>query len=142
MSTTDTSPRLAKALVLGVAIGLVVVVTGGLLLRAYAPGRMWLGFIVGGAISIGAIGFAGWRRLTHPERTTSAERSLVGQGDERDQAVARSATATLGAFAIPLTTAAVIALAVGAPVAPVAALLLWSELLVLVAAFVVIERRT
>jgi len=141
MSTT-TKKNTRAPLVMGLALATVVTVTGWLALREFAPGNMGTGFLVGGGavIVLGVIALA--RTTRHPERASTAERTLGGVPDERDASVLRTALATLGGISFPLTAAAAIALAVGAPTSPVIAILLWAELLGFVTAFYVANRRS
>src|SRR5690606_23098766 len=67
---------------------------------------------------------------------TTAERAVTHRADERDKAVVSRAAAVTGAFTIPLTGVAAVVVAVGVEPAPVFAILLWTQLAVLVVAFV------
>ena len=53
----------------------------------------------------------------------------------------RAALAAAGVSSIPLMSAAVVALGVGAPIAPVAGLMIWTQLLTLVVAYAAYSRR-
>ena len=52
-----------------------------------------------------------------------------------------AALAAAGVTSIPLMSAAVVALGVGAPTEPVAGLMIWAQLLTLVVAYAVYSRR-
>lgn len=139
--STSSPARLRLSAVLVVAVGIVVVVPGGLYLREHAPGNMGNGFLVGGLLALAAFCLVLYRLARHPERATTAERAWTQQGDERDDAVLTSALAVVGMSALPLTGGATIALALGRDTAMVMALLLVAELLVGAVAFVVQTRR-
>ena len=130
------------AQVLGVGVGLAVLVTGAFVLDEIGPGNIGKGFAVGGLIAVGAFALAMWRSSRRPDSTTTADRALLGAGDERDRAIVRHAPAVVGLLAMPLSAAAAVALALGADVAMVMAILLWSELGVGIVAFVVLDRRS
>ncbi|MFD3444700.1 hypothetical protein ACFDTO_08895 [Microbacteriaceae bacterium 4G12] len=83
-----------------------------------------------------------WRLTRRPARATTFERAWTQTGDERDDAVLTRALAVVGLLAIPLTGAATIAIALGASVETVLALLLAAEILVGAVAFAVINRRS
>ena len=135
-STDSTRTRTVAGFTIGLALGLVVLVSGALLLRELGPGNMWLGYIVGASLTLLAAGVAFWRVWRHPEATTTAERAVTHRADERDRAVVSRAAAVTGAFTIPLTGVAAVVVAVGVEPAPVFAILLWTQLAVLVVAFV------
>lgn len=140
MSTNSRSRRLV--LVAGAAtVSLGVLLAVGLLLRAYGPGNIGNGFLVGAGLAIVASAVAGLRLWRSPERTTTAERALLRAGDERDDAVLTRSLALLGILALPLTGVAAIAIALGAPVDMSLALLLVAQLSVAVLAFVMHDRR-
>lgn len=129
------------ARVIGVAI-LALIIPIGLLLRAYGPGNMGTGFLVGGAI--GLVGFAvvAWRVIKRPGHATTFERAWTQTGDERDDAVLTRALAVLGLLAFPLTAAAAIAIGLGAAVEMMLALLLLAQVAVGATSFAVIQRRS
>jgi|GEM_PF-1839946 len=147
MTNTDatrptTSTRSAVVpIALGLATGLVALVTGALLLRTYGPGNMWAGYIVGASIALVGFGFALWRVWRHPGSTTTAERAVTTIADERDRAVSTRAAAVVGATALPLTGVAAIVIAVGVDPVATIGVLLWVELAVLITAFAVANRR-
>jgi hypothetical protein len=114
---------------------LTLLTTLGTLLRRYGPGNMWLGFLVGAGITVLAGGIAVWRAWKRPESATSAERTVAQRADERDRAIQQRAFAVAGAITIPLTALAAIAIAVGVDTAPVLAILLWSQLVILALAY-------
>ena len=138
-TTTKKNPR--TALTMGLALAAVVTISGWLILRDITPGNMATGFLLGGGVVIVFATIALARTIRAPHRTTSVERTVGGVPDERDTAVLRGALATLGAVSLPLTSCAAIALAVGAPVSPVIAILLWSQLATLLIAYAVSARR-
>jgi drug/metabolite transporter (DMT)-like permease len=133
------SPLLAATIGLGV---LALVVAVGVLLREHGPGNMGNGFLQGAAVGLVGVAVVAWRVSKRPDRTTTFERAWTQTGDERDDAVLTRALAVLGILAFPLTAAAAIALALGAEVEMVLALLLFAEVAVGALAFVVINRRS
>jgi hypothetical protein len=141
MSTTDQSHRRVQ-LALGMAAGLVIVVTLGLVLRRWGTGNMGDGVLQGGLVTLALFALAAWRTARRPDRTLTAERALTGTGDERDDAVMTRSAALVGVVAMPLTAIAAVALALGAPTDMVIALLLWTQLAIAVTSFAVISRRT
>jgi len=68
--------------------------------------------------------------------------ALTGGGDERDNSVLTRSLAIGGLLALPLTGGAAVVLAAGVSVSATMAILLWTQLLVVVVAFTVINRRT
>jgi hypothetical protein len=140
MSTSETARRTQVAL--GVAAGLVAVVTIGLALLRWGPADMGNGVLVGGLVTIVLFLVAAWRTSRRPDRTITAERALTGAGDERDAAVMTRSAAFVGVLALPLTALATVALALGAATEVVMTLLLWTELALAVASFTVITRRS
>lgn len=136
MTNDHTPTRGALAgLTMGIAFGLVALVSGALLLRSYGPGNMWAGYIAGASIALVAMGFAFFRVWRRPAATTTAERAVTPHADERDKAVARRAAAVVGAATLPLTGVAAIAVAIGVDPAPAFAVLLWTQLALLIVAF-------
>ena len=121
---------------------LAVVLTVGLLLREHGPGNMGNGLLQGAALGLVLAAVMGWRLVRRPERVTTFERAWSQTGDERDDAVLTRALAVLGLASFPLTAAAAIAIAFGASVEMCLALLLFAEVGVGAAAFVVIARRS
>ncbi|RMI13940.1 hypothetical protein [Cellulomonas triticagri] len=120
MSTTDQAPARPTPGRLLLAGAVVAVVAATLVLTAIAldrwgPGNIGRGFAVGAVVGSALAGFAIWRALRRPDRATSGDRLFVGRGDERDRAVAARTFALLGAWALPLTMAAFLAMALGAP---------------------------
>lgn len=134
-STASTRATVTGAAI-GLSIGLVALVTGALVLRAYGPGNMWAGYVTGASLVLLAAGIAFWRTWRRPASTTTAERAFTPAADERDRRVLSSASATLGGFSLPLTGVATVVIAVGADPAPVLGILLWVLLAVFVIAFV------
>jgi hypothetical protein len=132
-----------RAFVLGlVGAILALLVATGLLLREHAPGNMGLAFLQGAGVALLAVAVMAWRVARRPDSATTFERAWTQTGDERDDAVLTRALAVLGLLAVPLTGAAAIAVGLGAPVEMVLALLLFVEVAVGAAAFVVINRRS
>jgi hypothetical protein len=119
MSTPDTThhvPPGRMPLVAGVLAVLAVLVAGAALaLDRWGPGNMGRGFAVGALVGATLGGVAIWRAWRRPDRATSGDRLFAGTADERDRAVAGRAFALLGAWALPLTFVATIAIALGAP---------------------------
>ncbi|MFS8522079.1 MAG: hypothetical protein FWJ87_12020 [Micromonosporaceae bacterium] len=139
--STESSARQRVAVPLSLALGIAVLMSGGLLLREYGPGNMGNGFLAGGLIAIAVAGLSWWRSTTRPHTATTFERAFTLTGDERDDAVLTRALAHLGVCTLPLTGVAAAAIAVGAPVHVVLALLMFGQLAVVTVAFVVINRR-
>lgn len=139
--TTTTDRRHLVGASLGLAIGLVALVTGALVLREHGPGNMWAGYLAGATLALLAAGVAFWRTWRRPAQATTAERVFTASADERDRAILHRAAATLGGVALPLTGAAAVLLALGVEPAPVIGSLLWTELVVFVAAFAVANRK-
>ncbi|HEY8451877.1 MAG TPA: hypothetical protein VIL54_06620 [Natronosporangium sp.] len=139
--STESSARQRVAVPLSLALGIAVLMSGGLLLREYGPGNMGNGFLAGGLIAIAVAGLSWWRSTTRPHTATTFERAFTLTGDERDDAVLTRALAHLGVCTLPLTGVAAAAIAVGAPVHVVLALLMFGQLAVVTVAFVVVSRR-
>ena len=121
---------------------LAVVLTVGLLLRDHGPGNMGDGLLQGAALGLVLAAVMGWRLVRQPERVTTFERAWSQTGDERDDAVLTRALAVLGLASFPLTATAAIAIAFGASVEMCLALLLFAEVGVGAAAFVLVDRRS
>src|SRR5699024_4607649 len=100
------------------------------------------GFLTGAGVAIVAVAVAWWRATRRPGSATTFERAWTQSGDERDDAVLTRSLAVLGLAAIPLTAIATILLAAGIPMAPVLAILNFTFLGILFAAFAVINRRS
>lgn len=145
MSTDTTQGR--RVLIATAVIGPVAIIVGGwLLLRGSTPGNMAGGFLSGGLASLVAVGVMHWRTRRSPQRATSFERAWTQAGDERDDAVLTRALAVLGLVCLPMAGVAGIAvgMGVGMGVDPSMAttLLVFGEIVVLAAAFVVINRHS
>lgn len=148
MSTTDPGTarpsrpgRRTTAVAVGAAT-LALVVGGILALDRWGPGDMGRGFAAGALIGLALAGAALWRGLRRPERATTGDRLFSGTADERDEAIATRAFATLGLASLPLAVAATLALALGAPADATTFLLLVALLAVLVGAFARAARRS
>ncbi|GEM_PF-1532017 len=133
--------RTAVAVAVGAAT-LALVVGAVLALDRWGPGNMGRGFAVGALVGLGLGAVALWRGLRRPERATSGDRLFSGTADERDQAIATHAFATLGVAALPLVVVATLALALGAPADATTFLLLVALLVVLVGTFARTARRS
>ena len=132
-----------KAFAVGLfLIAIAVLVTAGLLLREYAPGNMGNGFLGGAGLAVVASAVALWRVVRRPESASTFERGWTQSGDERDDAVLTRALAVLGLLSLPTTGAAAIAIALGTGTAPTLGILMFVQIGVFVAAFVVINRRS
>jgi hypothetical protein len=141
--STDRSTRTQTALGLGIALALLaLLVATGLLLRKYAPGNMGTGFLVGAGGALLVAGVMAWRVSRRPAQSTTFERAWTQRGDERDDAVLTRALAVLGLLALPLTGIAGIAIALGAAVEMMVALLLVAQVAVGAVAFGVVNRRS
>lgn len=141
--STDRRTGTQTAVALGaVAVVLTLLIIAGLLLREHGPGNMGNGFLQGAAFAMVAGAVVVWRVHRHRDRTTTFERAWTQTGDERDDAVLTRALAVLGLLAMPLTGVAAIAIALGAAVDMMLALLLMAQVLVGVIAFTVINRRS
>ncbi|MDQ2624678.1 MAG: hypothetical protein M3Y20_05910, partial [Actinomycetota bacterium] len=67
---TSTSTRATvTGAAIGLSIGLVALVTGALVLRAYGPGNMWAGYVTGASLALVAAGIAFWRTWRRPAST-------------------------------------------------------------------------
>lgn len=143
MTTTDgrwdTSTRLRT--ITAATVALAVLVSLGVLLHQYGPGRMWLGYATGVALAGAGFVVAGWRVSRRPDRATPVERALVHAGDERDDDVLTRALAVVGLLSMPMAAIASIVIAVGAPGLATTGALVWSLLVLLVLAYVVVNRR-
>lgn len=140
MSTTEMTSRQKAIALLAIAIGLTLLISVGLLLREKAPGNMGNGFLVGAGVALIAALIMGWRVTRTPSRATTFERAFIQQGDERDDALLTRALAVLGLLSLPLTGVAVIAIALGAGVPMVLALLMAAQAVTGVIAFTVNAR--
>lgn len=129
------------ALVLGLAAGAALIVPLGLLVRQYGPGNMGNGILMGGAVALIGFAFAAWRAWNAPDRASPLDRALTGLGDERDDAVLTSALAVVGATALPLTGLATVAIAVNLRADVVLALLVFSEAVIFIGAYLTRLRR-
>lgn len=123
------------------AAGLALLVSLGVVLHQYGPGRMWLGYLGGVALAVAAFVVAGWRVRRSPDRATPLERALVHAGDERDDDVLTRSLAVVGIVAMPATAVATVIMAAGAPAVAVSGVLVWGLLMLLGVAFAVINRR-
>ncbi|MBI9115640.1 hypothetical protein [Sanguibacter suaedae] len=145
MSRTDRSPRrIALGLAAGGLAAIVFTVSLWLLLHSQdssSARSMGNGVLVGGAAGFVAAVVGVWRAYRRRDSSTTADRVFAREADERDLTVWRSATSAVGIAALPLTATAAVVLQLGVPVAAVMAVLLISELLVLVGAFLVADRR-
>jgi hypothetical protein len=146
MSTPDTS-RTRSTLVTSLSVlgAVVAVVSIWMLLRSSdseSAQSMAKGSLVGGAIGIAAATIAIWRARRRPDKASSSDRITSGLADERDRAVWRQATSIVGMCALPLCSVAAVAASLGAPVDAVMAILLWTQLVLLVVTVAVVERRS
>jgi hypothetical protein len=119
-----------------------VILAIGLLLREHGPGNMGNGLLAGAGVALVGVAFAAWRLVARPDRTTSFERAWTQTGDERDDAVLTRSLAVLGVATMPLTGAAAIGVALGLDPAMVFALLLFAQIGLFGASFVIIQRRS
>lgn len=142
MSMRNESAPLRRAqVVLGLAVGAAVVITLGLLLREQGPGNMGNGMLAGGALALLGFGLAAWRVWYRPDRASSLDRSIIGSGDERDDAILTRALAVAGVTALPLTGLAVVAIALSISTDAVLAVLIFAQAAALVAAYLFQVRR-
>jgi hypothetical protein len=145
MSRTDRSPRrIALGLAAGGLAAIVFTVSLWLLLHSQdssSARSMGNGVLVGGAAGFVAAVVGVWRAYRRRDSSTTADRVFAREADERDLAVWRSATSAVGIAALPLTAITAVVLQLGVPVAAAMAVLLISELLVLIGAFLVADRR-
>ncbi len=141
--STDRFTSKHKALGVSLFVALLaVLIATGLVLREHGPGNMGSGFLQGGAVGLVLAGVGVWRVSRRPERTTTFERAWTQTGDERDDTVLTRALAVLGLACFPLTAAAAIAIALGAPVEMMLTLLLLAQVVVGAVAFAIINRRS
>lgn len=142
MSTNDLTAK-QRALIIAIAfVFIAAIVSVGIFLREYVPGNLGNGFLTGAGVAIAAVAVVWWRATRRPGSATTFERAWTQSGDERDDAVLTRSLAVLGLAAIPLTAIATILLAVGVPMAPVLAILNFTFLGILFAAFAVINHRS
>lgn len=141
--STDAITGKQKALGMGAFLVLLaVVVSTGLMLREYGPGNMGNGLLTGAAVGLAAAGVGLWRITRRPDQATTFERAWTQTGDERDDDVLTRSLAVLGLAAPPLTGATAIAVALGAEVQMMIALLLFAQVGVGAMAFAAIYRRS
>lgn len=114
----------------------------GLVLREHGPGNMGNGMLVGAGIGLVGVVVVLARLVLRPDRTTTFERAWTQTGDERDDAVLTRALAVLGLLSLPLTGATAVAVALGVEPEMALALLLFSLIGILAAAFTLIHRRS
>lgn len=136
---TDRFPLVVAAIV---CCGLAVLVPVAALLHAHGPGRMWLGFVGGGVASLLLGVGAAWRAYRDPLGASVATRAWMHRGDERDDRVLTRSLAVLGLTAMPLTAVATVVVAIGVDAVATLSVLVWTELMILVATFVVVNRRS
>lgn len=142
MSTNNLTPaRRRTGALLGISCGLVVMVTIWLLFRAKLPGNMATGILVGGLTVLVIFAFASWRAARNPSGVSSFERTVAAAGDERDKSVQEKTFALMGVFSVPVMSAAGIALALDASVDVVVGIMMWSQILVGVVSFIVINKK-
>lgn len=139
----STSEPLRRTLtVAGVAAATAALVGTGLLLQAYGPGDMGLGFLQGGTVGLVAVAVMFWRVYRRPSSSTSFERAWTQTGDERDDAVLTRALSVLGLAAFPLTAVTAIAIGLGAAVEMMLFVLLVAQLAVGAVAYAAVARRS
>ncbi|ACZ21028.1 hypothetical protein Sked_10820 [Sanguibacter keddieii DSM 10542] len=146
MSTPETT-RSKTALYLSLAAlgAIVAVVSIWMLLRSNdsdTAQSMAKGVLQGGAVGAALGLLAIWRALRRPDKAKAGDRIAAGLADERDRSVWRRSTSILGTAALPLCGAAAVATGLGAPVDAVMAILLWTQLVLLVVSVAVIDRRS
>lgn len=142
MSTKNDTP-ISKPLALAILLSLLaLIITTGLLLQEYGPGNMGLGLLVGGGVTILALGIALWRLTYRPASTTTLERAWTQHGDERDDAVLTRALAVVGLSAPLLTAAATIVIALDGPLLPTLAILNFAFIAVFAITFAWVNKRS
>lgn len=140
----STNPPTAKTrawAVIGAGFAGLLIIAAGLLLREYGPGNMGNGFLVGGALSLVALGIVFWRVAKKPHSATTFERGFSQLGDERDDDILTRAFAVMGACSIPLISVATVILALEIHPAPVMLSLLAVHFIIGVVAFRFINNR-
>lgn len=143
MSTNNLTPAKHRTnVLLGISCGLVVMVTIWLLFRDRLPGNMATGILVGGLTVVVIFAFASWRSARNPYGVTSFERTVAAAGDERDKSVQEKTFALMGVCSVPVMSAAGIALALDAPVEVIVGIMMWSQILIGVVSFVVINKKS
>ncbi len=142
MSTREATPRHKSLFVLLAAVGLVVIVSVGILLRDRVPGNMGNGFLAGAGMAIIAALIMAWRVSHASSGATTFERAYTSFGDERDDIILTRTLAVMGLLSLPLTGVAGVSIALGADVMIVLFLLMVCELLTGVAAFAVYTRKS
>ncbi|MDM8084035.1 hypothetical protein QUV83_04565 [Cellulomonas cellasea] len=143
MSTTDSShasPHGHTALAARLAAVLVTAAALIATLERWGPGNLGRGVAVGCLIGAALGGVALWRGTGRPDSATPGDRLCAGSGDERDHAIATRAFAVVGVSALPLTSAATLAISLGAPVAPSLFFLVVAQLAFGYGAFALVTR--
>lgn len=141
MSTTDRSAKRIAITVAIIFVAITLLITAGMFLQVYGPGNMGIGFLTGGGITILAVAIAAWRLQRHPDTSSTLERAWLRSGDERDDQILTRSLAVVGLSAPLLTGPSGIALALGAPVAPIVAILNFALIGIFLTAFAVHNRR-
>lgn len=142
MSTRELTARQRATVLLSVMVLVAALVSVGLLLQEHGPGNMGTGFLQGAGVALVASAVVFWRVSRHPQRATTFERAFTQAGDERDDALLTRTLAVLGLAAFPLTSAAAVAIGLGADVPMMLFFLLVAQLAVGTTAFVVIAGRS
>lgn len=142
MSTRELTARQRATVLLSVMVLVAALVSVGLLLQEHGPGNMGTGFLQGAGVALVASAVVFWRVSRHPQRATTFERAFTQAGDERDDALLTQALAVLGLASFPLTSAAVVAIGLGADVPMMLFFLLVAQLGVGTTAFAVIAGRS
>ncbi|QTE28683.1 hypothetical protein [Pengzhenrongella sicca] len=126
----------------GTTTAVVVTVSGyALLARATSDGTAE-GFLTGGLLIVALAALARWRSVRRSDRAGTAARLGGGQPDERDRRVLEASFAVVGLAALVATSFTSIAALLGADAESLLTALPLLLVAVLVAAFVVINRRT
>lgn len=142
MSTRELTARQRATVLLSVMVLVAALVSVGLLLQEHGPGNMGTGFLQGAGVALVASAVVFWRVSRHPQRATTFERAFTQAGDERDDALLTRTLAVLGLASFPLTSAAVVAIGLGADMPMMLFFLLVAQLGVGTTAFAVIAGRS
>lgn len=123
MSTNNSTSQAKVLWTVTIFVTAAVVASLGMILTAHGPGNMGYGVLAGGGGMLLALVVALIRVYRRPDSATTLERAWTHTGDERDSRVLTQALALVGLCSPVLVAGASIGLALGAPVAPVVAIL-------------------
>jgi hypothetical protein len=140
MSKAELTHRQKTVRVVAFMAVLAVLAVTGLILREHGPGNMGIGMLQGAVVGLVGVGVVAWR--ISRSQGTAFERAWAATGDEREDLLLTRSLAVLGLLAFPLTSAAAIAIGLGADVPMVLALLLAAQVAVIGIMFRVASSRS